>query len=161
MKFSKKILLMMGFLSVLGFSLKMSQSSTDMSDTEDINKETTVNSPMPKTELSLVEYEDLGTMVASWYGPGFHGRTTANGDSYDQMAYTVAHKTLKFGTLLKITNPRNNRSVVLRVNDRGPYIEGRELDLSKAAAHELGLIKKGVARVKVEKVKIIGLSNFK
>jgi len=101
---------------------------------------------------SLVEYINRGTMKASWYGPKFHGKMTANGEIYDQMAFTAAHKKLSFGTLLKVTNPKNGRSVIVRINDRGPYIEGRDLDLSKGAAIELGLLRKGVARVKIEEV---------
>ena len=81
-------------------------------------------------------------MKASWYGPKFHGKFTANGEVYDQMALTAAHKYLSFGTLLKITNPKNGKSVIVRINDRGPYIEGRELDLSKGAAIELGILGK-------------------
>lgn len=110
-------------------------------------------------DRSLVEYFDKGTMKASWYGPGFHGRKTANGEIYDQMSFTAAHKSLKFGTLLKVTNTKNGKSVVIRINDRGPYIHGRDLDLSKAAALELGLLHKGVARMKVEEIKIAGLDN--
>lgn len=108
-------------------------------------KESTVN-------VSPVEYINRGTMKASWYGPKFHGKLTANGEIYNQMALTAAHKSLKFGTLLKVTNPKNGRSVIVRINDRGPYIEGRDLDLSKGAAIELGLLRKGVARVKIEEV---------
>lgn len=108
-------------------------------------KESTVN-------ISPVEYINRGTMKASWYGPKFHGKLTANGEIYNQMALTAAHKSLKFGTLLKVTNPKNGRSVIVRINDRGPYIEGRDLDLSKGAAIELGLLRKGVARVKIEEV---------
>ncbi|MBL1154791.1 MAG: septal ring lytic transglycosylase RlpA family protein [Ignavibacteriota bacterium] len=100
---------------------------------------------------------DKGTMKASWYGPGFHGKKTANGEIYDQMSFTAAHKSLKFGTLLKITNPKNGKSVIIRINDRGPYISGRDLDLSKAAALELGLMRNGVGRMKVEEIKIAGL----
>jgi rare lipoprotein A len=70
------------------------------------------------------------------------------------MALTAAHKSLKFGTLLKVTNPKNGRSVIVRINDRGPYIEGRDLDLSKGAAIELGMLSKGVARVKIEEVSL-------
>jgi rare lipoprotein A len=110
-------------------------------------------------DRSLVEFVDKGSMKASWYGPGFHGRKTANGEIYDQMSFTAAHKSLKFGTLLKITNLKNNKSVVIRINDRGPYIHGRDLDLSKAAALELGMVRKGVAKIKVEEIKIAGLDN--
>ena len=108
-------------------------------------KENTVNT-------SAVRLIDRGTLKASWYGPKFHGKYTANGEVYDQMALTAAHKYLSFGTLLKITNPKNGKSVIVRINDRGPYIEGSELDLSKGAAIELGILEKGVARVKVQEV---------
>lgn len=108
-------------------------------------KENTVNT-------SAVRLIDRGTLKASWYGPKFHGKYTANGEVYDQMALTAAHKYLSFGTLLKVTNPKNGKSVIVRINDRGPYIEGRELDLSKGAAIELGILEKGVARVKIQEV---------
>lgn len=108
-------------------------------------KENTVNT-------STVKLIDRGTLKASWYGPRFHGKFTANGEVYDQMALTAAHKYLSFGTLLKVINPRNGKSVIVRINDRGPYIEGRELDLSKGAAIELGILEKGVARVKIQEV---------
>ena len=108
-------------------------------------KENTVNT-------SAFKLIDRGTLKASWYGPKFHGKFTANGEVYDQMALTAAHKHLSFGTLLKITNPKNGKSVIVRINDRGPYIEGRELDLSKGAAIELGILAKGVARVKIQEI---------
>lgn len=114
-------------------------------------KENTVNT-------STVGLIDRGTIKASWYGPKFHGKFTANGEVYDQMALTAAHKSLSFGTLLKVTNPKNGKSVIVRINDRGPYIEGRELDLSKGAAIELGMLEKGVARVKIQEV-TLGESN--
>jgi len=115
-------------------------------------KENTVNT-------SAVKLIDRGTLKASWYGPRFHGKFTANGEVYDQMALTAAHKSLSFGTLLKITNPKNGKSVIVRINDRGPYIEGRELDLSKGAAIELGILEKGVARVKVQEVALNEINN--
>jgi rare lipoprotein A len=115
-------------------------------------KENTVNT-------SAVKLIDRGTIKASWYGPRFHGKFTANGEVYDQMALTAAHKSLSFGTLLKITNPKNGKSVIVRINDRGPYIEGRELDLSKGAAIELGILEKGVARVKVQEVALSERNN--
>jgi rare lipoprotein A len=93
-------------------------------------------------------------MRASWYGPKFHGKITANGEIYDQMAFTAAHKSLKFGTLLKLTNKKNDKSVIVRINDRGPYIPGRQLDVSKAAAKELGMIYNGVARLQVEEIRL-------
>jgi rare lipoprotein A len=88
------------------------------------------------------------TWTASWYGPGFAGRPTANGERFDPGALTAAHKTLPFGTRLLVTNQATGRSVQVRVNDRGPYVAGRDLDLSAAAARSIGLA--GVGRVSVE-----------
>ena len=108
---------------------------------------------------SIIRYIDRGIMRASWYGPRFHGRLTANGEIYDQNAFTAAHKSLRFGTLLRITNPRTNNSVIVRINDRGPYIPGRQIDLSKAAAEELDVISSGVKKLKIEEILIEGIDN--
>jgi rare lipoprotein A len=102
------------------------------------------------TETKVVGKEYTGEV--SYYGPGFHGKLTANGETYDQNAFTCAHKTLPFGTKLRITNTKNNKSVVLRVNDRGPYKKGRIVDLSVAGAKEIGLDVMGVAQARVEVV---------
>jgi hypothetical protein len=90
---------------------------------------------------------------ASWYGPGFHGNLTANGEIFDQEALTAAHKELPFGTQLRITNVANGQSVVVRVNDRGPYIDGRELDLSHGAAAAIGGTSMGVIPIQMEILK--------
>ena len=90
---------------------------------------------------------------ASYYSNGLHGRKMSNGERYDCNAFTCAHRTLPFGTRLKITNPRNGKSVIVRVTDRGPFVRGRVVDLSYAAARELGTITSGVAYVKVELVR--------
>ena len=90
--------------------------------------------------------EASGSMLASWYGPYFHGRTTANGEVYDMHGYTAAHKTLPFGTKLRVCY---QGCVDLRINDRGPYIGARELDLSYGAAQAIGLTHPGVANVEV------------
>jgi len=79
------------------------------------------------------------TGIASWYGPGFHGKRTASGEVFDQDAMTCAHKTLPFGTRLRVTNPANGKSVVVVVNDRGPFVAGREIDLSRGAARAIGV----------------------
>ncbi len=89
-------------------------------------------------------------MVASWYGKAFHGKKTASGEIFNMYAYTAAHKSLPLGTILKVINPENGKSVVVKVNDRGPYVRGRDLDLSYAAAKKIGLVKKGVGKVYVE-----------
>ncbi|MEJ2196331.1 MAG: septal ring lytic transglycosylase RlpA family protein [Ignavibacteriaceae bacterium] len=104
-----------------------------------------------------IKYIDLGSMNASWYGPRFHGRLTANGEIYDQMGYTAAHKSLPFGTLLRLTNRQNHKSIIVRINDRGPYIPGRKIDLSKKVAIELGAYEKGVVKLDVEKVVLSGI----
>jgi len=87
--------------------------------------------------------------VASWYGPGFHGRTTASGERFDQDALTAAHPSLPFDTRVRVVNLRNRREVVLRINDRGPFHDGRIIDVSRAAARRLGLIGPGTGRVRV------------
>jgi len=88
--------------------------------------------------------------VASWYGPGFAGRRTASGEVFDPAKLTAAHRSLPFGTMLRVTNTQNGRSVVVRVNDRGPFIAGRVIDLSRGAAEAIGMIGAGIARVRVE-----------
>jgi len=87
--------------------------------------------------------------LASWYGQRHHGRSTASGETYDMHRLTAAHRTLPFGTRLRVTSVENGRSVVVRVNDRGPHVAGRLLDLSFAAAKALGMVGNGVARVEV------------
>lgn len=89
---------------------------------------------------------------ASWYGPGFHGKQTANGERYNQWATTAAHPSLPFGTRVRVTNLSNGRSTVVRINDRGPYYGGRVIDLSRSAADHLGMTSAGVARVKLQVV---------
>ena len=87
-----------------------------------------------------------GTMLSSWYGPGFHGRLTANGERYDMHGFTAAHKSLPFGTKLEVCY---QGCTTVRINDRGPFIGARELDLSYGAAKAIGLVDPGVAKVKV------------
>ena len=92
------------------------------------------------------------TGKASWYGARYHGRTTASGTRFDMNAMTAAHRTLPFGTRVRVTNLANRRSVVLTINDRGPYAGGRIIDVSKRAAEILGMVRKGVVRVRVSAV---------
>jgi rare lipoprotein A len=87
--------------------------------------------------------------IASWYGPGFHGNRSASGEIYNQNAMTAAHRSLPFGTRVQVTNLNNGRSVVVRINDRGPYVRGRVIDLSAAAARVLGVMQTGVAPVQL------------
>ena len=88
--------------------------------------------------------------VASYYGAKYHGRPTASGEIFDMHQLTAAHPRLAFGTRVKVTHAGNNRSVIVRINDRGPFIKGRIIDLSQAAAEELQMVKSGLADVKLE-----------
>lgn len=94
------------------------------------------------------------TGIASFYGKndGFHGKKTANGEIYDRETLTAAHRTAPFGSLLKVTNLSNGKSVVVRVNNRGPFTRGRVVDLSFRAARDLGFVSRGLTRVKVERL---------
>ncbi|MBI1729420.1 septal ring lytic transglycosylase RlpA family protein [Candidatus Acetothermia bacterium] len=95
--------------------------------------------------VNRFSYDQTG--IASWYGPGFNGKMTSNGETYDMNAMTAAHKTLPFNTLVKVIDLDTGRSVIVRINDRGPFVPGRIIDLSLAAAKALGSDKKGIAHV--------------
>ena len=99
----------------------------------------------PREDFRLVE-----TGIASWYGPNFHGKRTANGETYNQNDLTAAHRTLQMPSLVRVTNLENGRSVVVRINDRGPFKRGRVIDVSRKAAELLGFIGNGTARVRLE-----------
>ena len=105
---------------------------------------------------SVVRVGEVFHGVASWYGPNFHGKLTSNGERYDMHAMTAAHKTLPMNTILKVTNKRNGRSVLVRVNDRGPFVDDRIIDLSNAAAKKLDMIRSGTASVRLEVVGFAG-----
>jgi len=92
--------------------------------------------------------------LASWYGADFNGRLTASGEVYDMYAMTAAHKTLPLGTRVRVRNLENGKSVRVRINDRGPYVAGRVIDLSRKAARALGMRDNGTARVKIEVLKL-------
>ena len=101
-------------------------------------------------DLTAPEVDQQG--VASWYGPGFHGRKTANGERFNQYELTAAHPTYAFGTQLCVRSKSTGQAVVVRVNDRGPYVKNRIIDLSKAAAEEIGMMNKGVKTVEIYKL---------
>lgn len=94
-----------------------------------------------------VSHELVGK--ASWYGERFHGRTTASGEPYDMYGFTAAHKTLPFHTVVRVTEPSTRKSVVVRINDRGPFSEGRVIDLSWAAAKDLDMVSRGVIPIEL------------
>lgn len=122
--------------------------------------DTIINQPQPKIVEKPVKVASTAGVkssggrvirgVASWYGPGFHGRRTANGERFNQNALTAAHRSLPFGTRVKVTNVRNGRSVVVRINDRGPFSGGRIIDLAAGAANAIGLKSSGVGTVTVQ-----------
>jgi len=153
-----KVLIILVMILLVGFTLVTSEANNTV---EPVNNSeiTSVNNDENVASKSIVNYIGKGNMVASWYGPRFHGKLTANGEIYNQYAFTAASKSLRFGTLLKITNPRNDKSVVVRINDRGPYIRGRQLDLSKGAALALGMMKRGVIKVQVEQLSLKGVNS--
>src|SRR5262249_37883784 len=87
--------------------------------------------------------------TASWYGPGFYGRRTSSGEVYKRNSLTAASRTLPIGSHVRVTNLSNGRSVMVRINDRGPYVRGRDIDLSHRAAQQIGLVRSGVASVQI------------
>lgn len=105
--------------------------------------------PIAAAPKAVAPAQPSKLVTASWYGPHHHGRRTASGETFDATAFTAAHRTLPFGTLLAVTNPENGRTVMVRVNDRGPFVKGRALDLSEAAARAIGMQGKGVAAVSI------------
>lgn len=99
---------------------------------------------------TVVGVGETATGIASWYGPGFHGKTTSNGETYNQNAFTAAHKTLPMNTIVSVTNLDNGRKTTVRINDRGPFVDNRVIDVSKAVATRLDMLKSGTAPVKLE-----------
>ena len=104
----------------------------------------------PRVQKAQKEPAFEQTGKASWYGPGFHGEQTANGEIFNQNELSAAHRSLPLGTEVEVTNVKNGKSVEIEINDRGPYVKGLVIDLSRAAAMELGMKEKGLATVKIE-----------
>ncbi len=112
------------------------------------------NTPGVESNRQPIEPISVWVGTASWYGPGFHGRPTANGEIYNMYAPTAAHLSLPLGSLVRLVNPKTGQSRLVRINDRGPYIEGREIDVSYEVARSLGFDKRGLARVRIELLKV-------
>lgn len=111
-------------------------------------------SPSPEIEVSPNNQPvQVETGIASWYGAPYHNRRGSNGEVYDMNAMTAAHRTLPLGSIVRVTNLESQKSAVVRITDRGPFIEGRIIDLSQAAAKHIGLVQKGTGRVRVEVLK--------
>jgi len=108
----------------------------------------TSTSASPKTIAYSRSHDLVGQ--ASWYGKRFHGKLTASGEKYNMRAYTAAHKTLPFGTVVRVINTANNKSVDVKINDRGPFVRGRVIDLSQKAFEKIGSTNQGVVPVRIE-----------
>jgi rare lipoprotein A (peptidoglycan hydrolase) len=123
------------------------------------NPSQTVPAPLSNTlsnPSSPGQHKPLATWecTTSWYGGDFDGQQTANGETYDMYAETAAHPTLPLGSIVRVVNTKNHRSQVVRINDRGPYVEGRELDVSYEVARRLGFDQRGVAKVRLELLEV-------
>ncbi len=99
---------------------------------------------------TVVSVGDKEDGIASWYGPNFHGKKTSNGETYNMYDMTAAHKTMPMNTIVRVTNKKNGRAVVVRINDRGPFVASRVIDLSNTAAKEIDMLREGTAPVKLE-----------
>lgn len=99
---------------------------------------------------TLAKVGDIEHGIASWYGPNFHSKKTSNGEIYNMYASTAAHKTLPMNTMVKVFNLDNGKTTIVRINDRGPFVDGRIIDLSNKAAHDIDMVKKGTAKVKIQ-----------
>ena len=138
-------------LSLFGF-ISFTQLHATSENVEDINIKDYIDRGIHYyphyVNKGLVKYGK-----ASWYGKPFHGRITANGERYNMYSMTAAHRTYAMGTIVKVTNLKNHKSIQVRINDRGPFYHTRDIDLSYAAAKKLGMEKKGVENIKIEVIK--------
>jgi len=98
---------------------------------------------------TVARVKDEFNGIASWYGPNFHAKKTSNGETYNMYGQTAAHKTLPMNTMVRVDNLENGKSTIVRINDRGPFVSGRIIDLSNKAAHEVNMVQKGTARVRI------------
>ncbi|MFL3025900.1 MAG: septal ring lytic transglycosylase RlpA family protein [Candidatus Neomarinimicrobiota bacterium] len=127
-------------------------SSSPRYTTGSYNKPTSSKSNTPSKLITKANNKHRKVIkgISSFYAEDFHGKLTANGEVYDMYGLTAAHKTLPLNTIVRVTNISNNKSLILRINDRGPYVKGRILDCSYGAAKKLGFVNDGTAKVKIE-----------
>lgn len=114
-----------------------------------------LHSPQSPASLPMQKGKFRQVGIASWYGPGFHGRKTASGEKFNKHAMTCAHRTLPFGTRLEVTNLLNGKKILVTVNDRGPYIRSKIIDLSYGAAKEIGMLRGGSAKVELQEITFV------
>lgn len=134
------------------FALSAQEIMTQVIKDEKIGELHTAVTQIKETKTDVAE-ANIVIGRASYYAAKFHGKRTASGETYNSKLMTAAHRTLPFGTQIKVTNLRNKKSVVVRVNDRGPHVRGRIVDLSRAAAQLIGITRTGTARVELEILK--------
>ena len=137
-------------LCVVGLFVSGCMTSTPVTQYKVNTKPYTINGKTYYPMASADGFTQTG--IASWYGPKFHGKKTASGERYNQNAFTAAHKTLPFGTILRVTNLSNGRTTKVVVNDRGPFVDNRIIDLSNAAAKQIDMIGTGTARVRIKSI---------
>lgn len=171
MKFSDKFVkncILTGFIAttllITGCSQKSTVHRADISKVYKNNSDKNIRNSKAMHRATLRSYSVFGkryypmvanlgdefTGIASWYGPSFHAKKTSNGEIYDMYAMTAAHKTLPMNTMLRVDNLENGKSVVVRINDRGPFVAGRIIDLSNTAAHKIDMVNNGTAKVKIK-----------
>jgi len=123
-------------------------------NSEDNNKVIYTNSKSNNDKKSTKKFKNVYFGVSSWYGKDFHGKLTANGEVYDMYGVTAAHKEFPLNTVARVTNIDNGKNIILRINDRGPFVKGRILDCSMGAAKKLGFYNAGTANVKIEIIEL-------
>lgn len=139
---------------LLALGMGLSTGCASRAAKPDSREEPNPSPPSPGvTRREQLPRSYLGEGLASFYGPGLHGRPTASGERFNQNELTAAHRKERFGSCVRVVNMENGRSVQVRVNDRGPYVDGRIIDVSKAAASKLGMLDKGVVRVRLYRCK--------
>ena len=109
-----------------------------------------LQAPLTAHKSQTIKPIKVWTGIVSWYGPQFDGRLTASGQPFDMFSLTAAHPTLPFGSMVRLVNVKTGRSQVVRINDRGPFVDGREMDVSFLVASRLGLVERGIGRVRME-----------
>ncbi len=147
-KFLVVFLLIFSFVgcsSTIRFTSELNKSFNSRNEKVQINSPSKINNPFGEEQIGTKYYG-----VASFYGDEFNGRPTSDGDIYDRNKFTAAHREFPFGTKLKVTNLKNSKFVYVIVNDRGPFVNGRMIDLSYAAAQAIDMIQDGVAEVEIE-----------
>ena len=155
----KKYIYILAVVAIFGCSANPRYAGSD--SRRQVHRKYTTKMSKAEVKRSIAAAEkielqvgDKLKFVCSYYGKKFHGRPTSNGEIYDMHKFTAAHKTLPFQTKLRVTNPDNGKSVVVRINDRGPFVAGRDLDLSQAAARQIEMIAHGVKELEIEVLEI-------